>query len=115
MLQKPVNIAYVQIDTLLNNMKMYEDLSKSLAKKQKKMETEFSTKYKNFQDQVNDFQNKVQKGLLTTREAQEWTSSFPPRGWISRTRETTIFGNCRRKTRSARTRLSTTSWNIWKL
>ena len=35
------------------------------------METEFATKYKNFQNQVNDFQNKVQKGLMTTREAQE--------------------------------------------
>ena len=52
-------------------MEMYKDLSEKLAKKQKKMETEFSNKYKNFQDQVNDFQNKVQKGLLTSREAQE--------------------------------------------
>ena len=68
---KAGHIAYVEIDTLLNNMNMYEDLSTNLADKQKKMETEFSTKYKNFQNQVNDFQNKVQKGLLTTREAQE--------------------------------------------
>ncbi len=68
---KAGNIAYVQIDTLLNNMKMYKDISDEVAKKQKKMETEFSNKYKNFQDQVNDFQNKVQKGLLTSREAQE--------------------------------------------
>jgi len=68
---KAGHIAYVEIDTLLNNMNMYEDLSTNLADKQKKMETEFSTKYKNFQNQVNDFQNKVQKGLLTSREAQE--------------------------------------------
>ncbi len=52
-------------------MKMYKDLSDKLADKQKKMETEFGNKYKNFQDQVNDFQTKVQKGLLTSREAQE--------------------------------------------
>ena len=65
------NIAYVEIDTLLNNMKMYQDLSDQLAKKQKKMESEFATKYKNFQNEVSDFQNKVQKGLMTSREAQE--------------------------------------------
>ncbi len=68
---KAGNIAYVQIDTLLSNMKMYKDLSETLAKKQQKMETEIGNKSKNFQDQVNDFQNKVQKGLITSREAQE--------------------------------------------
>lgn len=64
-------IAYVNIDTLLNNMEMYADLTENLNTKQQRLESNFSSQYKSFEKEVNDFQEKVQKGLLTRREAQD--------------------------------------------
>lgn len=64
-------VAYIQIDTLLNNMLMYKDLSDKLAGKQQQLEASFATKYKAFEKEVVDFQTKVQKGLLTRLEMQE--------------------------------------------
>lgn len=64
-------IAYVKIDSLLNSMKMYADVNDQLTSKQQKLETTFATQYQSFEKEVADFQNKVSKGLLTRREAQE--------------------------------------------
>lgn len=64
-------IAYVNIDTLLNNMQMYEDLTENLTTKQQKLENNFASDYKSFEREIVDFQDKVQKGLLTRREAAD--------------------------------------------
>ncbi len=64
-------IAYIKIDSLLSNMKMYADVNEQLTSKQQKLETTFATQYQAFEKEVADFQNKVSKGLLTRREAQE--------------------------------------------
>jgi len=64
-------IAYVNIDTLLNNMEMYQDITDNLSSRQQRLETDFSSKYKSFEREITDFQEKVQKGLLTRREAQQ--------------------------------------------
>jgi outer membrane protein len=64
-------IAYVDLDTLLAQMEMYKDLQENLAKKQKDLEGSFGTKYKAFQNNVNDLQNKVNRGLVTRAEAEQ--------------------------------------------
>lgn len=64
-------IAYVNIDTLLSNMEMYQDITDKLSSRQQRLETDFSSKYKSFEREIADFQEKVQKGLLTRREAQQ--------------------------------------------
>jgi outer membrane protein len=76
-MQAPVNlegeipIAYVQIDSLLANMQMYQDLNEKLTNKQQQLESNFQSQYKNFEKQVADAQNKIQKGLVTRSEAQD--------------------------------------------
>lgn len=64
-------IAHVNIDTLLSNMQMYQDITENLTSRQQGLETDFGSKYKSFEREIVDFQEKVQKGLLTRREAQE--------------------------------------------
>lgn len=64
-------IAYVQIDSLLNQMTMYADLTDNLTTKQQKLETSFGSQYQSFEKEVLDFQNKANKGLLTRKEAQD--------------------------------------------
>ncbi len=65
-----MGIAYIQIDSVLTNMKMYKDLTDKLSGKQKEVETKFGSQYKAFEKEVTDYQGKVQKGLVTRSEAQ---------------------------------------------
>lgn len=64
-------IAYIDIDTMLVQMNMYNDLKDGLANKQKELEGSFQIKYKAFEKNVTDLQNKVNKGLLTRAEAEQ--------------------------------------------
>jgi len=64
-------IAYINIDTMLVQMEMYKDLQSTLEKKQKELEGNFGTKYKAFEKNVSDLQNKVSKGLVTRAEAEQ--------------------------------------------
>ncbi|MCK4920197.1 MAG: OmpH family outer membrane protein [Bacteroidales bacterium] len=75
-----IPIAYVQIDSLLNNMAMFADLNDDLAAKQLKLETSIGTQYQAFQKEVEDYQDKVNKGLLTRREAQELEAQLGLKG-----------------------------------
>ena len=68
---KDFSIAYVQIDTLLEKMKMYEDLNEEFTRKQEQLEARWSSKYRSFEKEVADFQEKINKGLVTRREAAE--------------------------------------------
>ena len=63
-------IAYVNIDSLLVQMKMYNDLQEELGKKQQSLEADFASKYRIFEQSVTRFQNEVSKGLLTRSEMQ---------------------------------------------
>jgi len=64
-------IAYINIDTMLVQMEMYKDLQAGLAGKQKELEGSFGIKYKAFEKNVADLQNKVSKGLVTRAEAEQ--------------------------------------------
>ena len=75
-----IPIAYVQIDSLLNNMAMFADLNDELTAKQIKLETNIGTQYQAFQREVEDYQDKVSKGLLTRREAQDLEAQLGLKG-----------------------------------
>ncbi len=63
--------AWVNIDTLLNNYDMYFDMRKELEDSGRKLEAELNGKTRDFEKQAVDFQDKVQKGLVTRSQAQQ--------------------------------------------
>ncbi len=65
------DIVYVNFDTLLNNYDMFFDLQKQFLEKQQKLESELSNSSRSYERQVIDFQDKVQKGLVTRSQAQQ--------------------------------------------
>jgi outer membrane protein len=65
------NIVFVNFDTLLNNYDMFFDLQKKFLEKQQKLEAELTRSSRSYERQVGDFQEKVQKGLVTRSEAQQ--------------------------------------------
>lgn len=64
-------IAYVNMDTLLSKYDMYFDYQSQLLDKQRKLEAQLNTSSRSYERQVVDFQDKVQKGLVTRSQAQE--------------------------------------------
>lgn len=64
-------IVYINIDTVLQNYDMYHVLSVELQEKLKTSEAQFASKQQSFQKEVEDFQYKVDRGLLTRSEAEE--------------------------------------------
>jgi len=63
--------AWVNIDTLINNYDMYFDMQKELEVSGRKLEAELNTKSRDFEKQAADYQEKVQKGLVTRSQAQQ--------------------------------------------
>lgn len=70
-LPSSTNIVYINFDTLLNNYDMFFDLQKEFLAKQQKLEAELTRSSRSYERQVGDFQDKVQKGLVTRSEAQQ--------------------------------------------
>ena len=66
-----VTIVYVNIDTLLNNYDYFADMQNEFADKQSELEAEFNQRQRQYEASAIDAQNKVQKGLVTRREAAE--------------------------------------------
>ncbi|HZJ74772.1 MAG TPA: OmpH family outer membrane protein [Perlabentimonas sp.] len=64
-------IAWVNMDSLLNNYDLYFDIQQELEIKGRKMETDMTSRTRNFEKQMIDFQEKVQKGLVTRSTAQQ--------------------------------------------
>jgi outer membrane protein len=67
----PDAIAYINIDTVVNNYDLYFDLKQRFEKKYKTSEAELSSKEKAYKKEVEDYQYKVQRGLVTRSEAQK--------------------------------------------
>ncbi|MDC0584326.1 OmpH family outer membrane protein [Bacteroidales bacterium] len=65
------NIAFVDIDTIRANYDMFFDLQQTFQKKTEKSQIELDQKVKAFEKSAQDFQYKVQKGLVTRSTAQE--------------------------------------------
>lgn len=64
-------IAYINFDTLLLNYDMYHDLRSKLVDKQQSSEAELASESQQFEKEAADFQDKIQKGLVTRSRAQE--------------------------------------------
>jgi len=63
-------IAYVNIDTLIQNYDLFVDKSNELSKKRNESEAELQIQSKSFEKEVRDFQEKASKGLITRTKAQ---------------------------------------------
>jgi len=64
------DIYYVQIDSVINNFDMASDLTGELESNYNASEAEFQNKQKAYQNDVNDYQYKAQRGLITRSEAE---------------------------------------------
>jgi outer membrane protein len=69
--QPDVPIVYINIDTLLHNYEYFADMQDDFADKQSEMEAELNNRSRQYEASALDYQNKVQKGLVTRREAAE--------------------------------------------
>ena len=66
-----MQIVYVNIDTLLNNYDYFVDLQAQFSDRQAELEAQMNASTREYETNALDFQNKVQKGLVTRREAAE--------------------------------------------
>lgn len=69
-------IAYVDIDTVVFKFNMYADRRDELLEKQKKAEAELASKGTQYEKNVKDYQDKVNKGLITRATAAEMEQSL---------------------------------------
>jgi outer membrane protein len=69
-------IAFVNIDTVVFKFNMYADRREELLEKQKKAEAELNTKGSQYEKGVKDYQDKVNKGLVTRATAAEMEQSL---------------------------------------
>ena len=71
-----IGIAYVNIDTVVFKFNMYADRKEELLGKQKKAEAELNSKGSQYEKGVKDYQDKVNKGLVTRATAAEIEQSL---------------------------------------
>lgn len=64
-------IAYVQLDSLMTRYDMYTELSAAFEAKAKQAEADLSSRGRSLERKYTDFQNKVEKGLVTRAEAAQ--------------------------------------------
>jgi outer membrane protein len=69
-------IAYVDIDTVVFKFNMYADRREELLGKQKNAEAELTSKGNQYEKNVKDYQDKVNKGLVTRATAAEMEQSL---------------------------------------
>lgn len=67
----PEGIAFVEVDSLILNFGLFFDLTEEMTAKQQKSETELSSKGKQYEAGVRDYEDKVRKGLVTRATAAE--------------------------------------------
>ncbi len=65
------SIVYINIDSVVNNYDLYFDLKQGFEKKYKTSEAELASKEKEYKKEVEDYQYKVQRGLVTRSDAQK--------------------------------------------
>ncbi len=64
-------IVFVNTDSLLNGYDMYNDLKTQLMGKQKELEGDLTSKSKAFERKAMEFQNKAEKRLITSSQAEQ--------------------------------------------
>ncbi len=68
---KKGKIAYVEIDSIFSHYEMAKELKISFESSKSRQDADLNSKSNSFKSDVADFQNKVQKGLMTQANAQE--------------------------------------------
>ena len=69
-IDRDYSIAYVNIDTLISEYQFFVDKRDQLNEKMGESEAELQIKSRNFEREVRDFQEQVNKGLITRTKAQ---------------------------------------------
>lgn len=69
---KQSKIAYVNMDVVLDNYKLYNDLEKELMESQRQMEAQLDSKSKTFQENYAAFMEKAQRGGFLTQQSAEY-------------------------------------------
>jgi outer membrane protein len=69
-------IAYVNIDTIIFKFDMFTDRREELMAKQKNAEAELTSKGTQYEKGARDFQDKINKGLVTRAQAAEMEQSL---------------------------------------
>ncbi|MDR2937866.1 MAG: OmpH family outer membrane protein [Prevotellaceae bacterium] len=64
-------VVFVNIDSLVRGYDMYFDLQKEFEAAAKKKDGDFTAKMRKFESDARDFQEKVEKGLVTRSQAQQ--------------------------------------------
>ena len=72
-------VAFINIDSLVSKYDMYLDLRAEYEVKAKKVETELTSKGRSLERDVRDFQDKIQKGLMTRSQAMTAEESLNKR------------------------------------
>lgn len=66
-----LKIAYVEIDSLLNNYNLCKDLNEAMIKKQENVEVTLKEKMKSLDNEMRDFERKYQNHVFTPERAQQ--------------------------------------------
>lgn len=74
------NVAYVDIDTLVNNYNYYKDLKSKFEQKQKRLESEFENKKQLLNKKGQDLQYKMSKHLILQSEAEQQYAQLQQEG-----------------------------------
>ena len=66
-----LKIAFVEIDSLLNNYNLCKDLNEAMIKKQENVEVTLKDKMKSLDNEMRDFERKYQNHVITPERAQQ--------------------------------------------
>lgn len=66
-----LSIAFINSDTIMNQYKLFDDYEKKLEERKKQMESDMAIKAKKFEQDVADFQKKVQSYSISSDQAQK--------------------------------------------
>ncbi len=64
------DIVFIKIDSLVNQYDMFNDLKSELESKAQTIQNDLTRRSRTFENDVKDFQQKVQKGLITRSQAE---------------------------------------------
>lgn len=73
------SIAYINSDSLMNNYDLYDDLQEQVGARKLQMEQDMAAKANKFEQDVNDFQKKVQSYAITSDQAQKMEADLMKR------------------------------------
>lgn len=64
-------VVYINLDSLMNSYDLYNELKTELMQEQQKLEANLNSKLKGYQRRAMEFQQKVEKRLVTTKQAEQ--------------------------------------------